>query len=118
MRINNCLINKLKNFTLNSFKYSITFIFINIIFVSFISACKDIKIYFSEISLIIKGKNEQNILSDEFNFEPDHVFVNRILNNRCKKACFLNNELNDITLIYENNLESCSNMFKNLMKII
>ena len=120
MRTNNCLVNKLKKkFTLNSFKYSITFIFIIIFFVSFISACnKDINIYFSEISLIIKGKNEQNILSDEFNFEPDHVFVNRILNNRCKKACFLNNELNDITLIYENNLESCSNMFKNLSNIL
>ena len=48
----------------------------------------------------------------------DQVFINGILNNSCQKTCFLNNDLNDITIIFNNNLESCSNMFKNLINLI
>ena len=120
MNSNNCFVNKMKKkLNLSTFKYSITFTFIIIFFVSLISIYnKDIKIYFSEINLIIRGKNEQNILSEEFSFDPDQVFVNGILNNSCIKTCFLNNELNNITIIFNNNLESCSNMFKNLDNIL
>ena len=120
MDSNNFFVNKMKKkLNLSTFKYSITFTFIIIFFVSLISIYnKDIKIYFSEINLIIRGKNEQNILSEEFSFDPDQVFVNGILNNSCIKTCFLNNELNDITIIFNNNLESCSNMFKNLDNIL
>ena len=120
MRSSKYLVNKLKNnLILNNFKYLINVIFTIIFMISFISVYnKNIKIYFSEINLIIKGNNEQNILSEEFSLEPDQVFVNGVLNNSCKKTCFLNNELNNIVIIFEKKIESCKNLFKSLDNLI
>ena len=117
MRANSFIYKSKNNFILNSSKYSIFFTII--FFLSFISVYNiNIKIFFSEIKLVIRGNNTQYILSKEFDFEPDQVLVNGILKSSCNKTCYLDKDLNNITIIFNNNLESCSNMFKNLNNII
>ena len=115
MRVRKNSLNKLKSHFFIKTLSLLTFIFL----FSFISTYKNnISIHFEEINLIIKGNALQNILSNEFNSEPDQVFINGILKNSCKKTCFLDYELNNITIRFENKLESCKNMFKDLTNVI
>ena len=73
----------------------------------------------SEINLIIQGNGNQRFLCEEFNNEPSEVFVNGILqDNSCKKVCYLTEEINNITLIYNYQLETCNSMFKNVNNMI
>ena len=75
--------------------------------------------YFSEIHLVIKGSGPQNILSDIFIYEPSEVLVNGISQgNTRSKTCTLTGEENNVTLRFEEQLETCENMFYELENII
>jgi len=85
------------------------------------------KYFFSEISLVIKGKGEQKILSDDFIFEyyndsnenPFELFVNGNLQNYTGKSIYnLNEQTNNITIKFNFQLNSCKKMFYNLDNII
>ena len=71
----------------------------------------------SEIHLNIEEKWEQMILNVLFHAKPSKVFVNGIFINSCKKTCQLNGEINNITLIFDEEIDSCENMFNNLQNI-
>ena len=74
--------------------------------------------FLSEIHLIIKGNGIQNILFDEFIYEPSEVLVNGISKgNTCKKTCELEEEENNITLIFSQTLYSSERMFYGLQNI-
>ena len=74
---------------------------------------------FSEITLIINTNGTKNILSSSFNKEPLDVLVNGISKiDSCKKQCELIDDYNNVTLIFEEQIESCENMFKDLNDII
>ena len=65
---------------------------------------------FSEISLIINTNGTKNILSSSFNKEPLDVLVNGISKiDSCKIQCELIDDYNNITLIFEEQIESCEN---------
>ena len=90
---------------------------------SFISTTNEkIKIlnnYDSIIQLIISGKDEQKFLSDYFNYEPSEVIINGISKGEsCKKSCDFDNDINNITLIFNYNIDNCYLMFYNLNNII
>ena len=75
--------------------------------------------YFSEIHLVIKGSGPQNILSDIFIYEPSEVLVNGISQgNTRSKTCTLTGEENNVTLRFEEQLETCENMFYEIENII
>ena len=108
---------KNKNFKL------IIFIFILMYFSSCLS--KEIKfkklILFSEISLTIKGKGEQNILSEERE-EKSNICKNIIINgnqNNCTEEMIYNleEEINNITIIWNNEFTSCNKLFYKLSNI-
>ena len=61
-------------------------------------------IYGSEIHLVIRGKGEQNILNNNFQFEPSEVIVNGYRNYSCKKTCYFFDDLNNIILIFMNQI--------------
>ena len=66
--------------------------------------------YFSEIHLIITGPGNKSILSNSFIFEPNEVKIEGELKN-CIKICnFENNEKNAI-LYFNDNINTCENMF-------
>ena len=75
--------------------------------------------YISEIHLIIKGKGKQNILSDNFNANPSGVIVNGIFKgDTCGKTCDLGKDVSDVTVKFEEQVESCYHMFYRLQNII
>ena len=72
----------------------------------------------SEINLVIRGSGNQSLLNDSFYIEPSEVFVNGILRDSCKMFCELENEVNNVTLIFNTSIESCEIMFAELDNII
>ena len=68
--------------------------------------------YYSEIKLIINEKGYQDILYDSFYAEPSDIMVNGISKkNICSKRCLLEDDYNNITLIFEVPLTTCDFMF-------
>ena len=74
--------------------------------------------YNLEINLIIKGNETQNLLSDNFNYDPSEVYINEVKDDSCKKTCNLVKDENNITLKFSSQLQSFENMFLNLDNII
>ena len=72
----------------------------------------------SEIHMIIQGQGNQSILNNNFYKEPTEVYVNNIKYDACKKSCELPSDLNNITLIFNEEINSCENMFNGLYNII
>ena len=71
----------------------------------------------SNISLVIEGQGiEQNIISDLFNIIPSKVFVNEKDKGACKK-CKLENGLNNVSIIFDNEINTCAYMFSYLNNI-
>jgi len=74
--------------------------------------------HYSKIHLIIQGSGNQNLLSTNFSNEPSEVYVNGVKNDSCKKECNLLEDKNNITLGYNNKIQSCEKMFSNLINLI
>ena len=75
--------------------------------------------YYSEIHLVVKGNGTQNILSNSYvGLNPSEVYVNGVKDNSCKRSCNLHGNLNNITLRFENQIESCKYMFYSVTSII
>ena len=80
---------------------------------------RNIKVLQSEINLTIKGNNSNNnVLSNDFAGEPSQILVNGEVNTSCNKMCWLSNGINNVTIRFGTQLESCKNMFKGLTNII
>ena len=74
--------------------------------------------FYSEIFLVIKGNGNQKLLYNYFNILPSEVLVNGISKvNSCTKTCFLEGDENNITLIFNQEIKSCYNMFRNCKNI-
>ena len=74
--------------------------------------------YFSEIHIVVKGSGERKLLYDNFDIEPFEVLVNDIKDDSCKKTCNLPKEINNVTLRFNREINSCYRMFNNLINII
>ena len=75
--------------------------------------------YISEIHLVIKGNGTQNILYNNFNTNPSEVIVNGISKgNTCQKTCDLDEDINNVTIKFEEQIISCYHMFYQLENII
>jgi surface protein len=84
-----------------------------------------------QIDIKIKGKGEQNILFEhsitnfngkevKFDYEPNEIYVNNILQenkNNNKKVYNLNDGINNITIIFNTKLLYLTGMFANLHNI-
>ena len=96
------------------------FMLINLIFVEIVNS-DDLRIlihYDSEIHLIIQGNGNQNILNNDFIYEPSEVIVNGYSNNSCKKKCYFLENINNITLKFSEQIDSLECMFKGLENIL
>ena len=70
--------------------------------------------------MVIKGSGNQSLLYSGFPIEPYEVIVNGEKEESCKRTCVLNKDINNITLKFDKQIESCSNMFfplKNITEI-
>ena len=74
----------------------------------------------SQIHLVIKGLGNQSILNNTFYPEPYKTYVNSLPEYSCYKFCVMEYEINYVTLIFNEIIESCENMFygsKNITEI-
>ena len=74
--------------------------------------------YYSEIHLVVQGNGTQRILGSSFNINPSEVLVNGIKDDSCVKTCKLTGNINNITIRFETQIDSCENMFRELKSII
>ena len=79
---------------------------------------RNLNIYQSEIKLVVKGNGLQYFLNDTFYLDPSEIIINGIVNTSCKKYCYLENDLNYITIRFPILIESGENMFNGLDNII
>ena len=99
-----------------TFSFLLKIVLVNLISVKNI---RNLNNYISEIHLVIKGKGTQNILNNYFNKNPSEVIVNGISKaNACQKTCDLDEDINNVTIKFEEQIKSCSFMFLNLKNII
>ena len=106
-----------KNIFSFHFQFLIIILIISFIFSNSKRHIRIISIYNSEIRLVINTPGEQDILSSSFYKEPLEVKVNGITKSSCKKKCNLEDNINNITLIFDDDINSCENMFKDLLNI-
>ncbi len=118
---NSCLEQKNKN-KMNFFHYKKTILIIKII--SFISCFKitqeipkKLINFSSQIHLLILGSGNQSILNNSFYLEPSEVIINGITRKSCKKFCKLDYEENNVTLYFNDSVQSCYLMFGQLINI-
>ena len=103
------------------------------IFFSLLTSSKEEKIKkldaISKINIVVKGTGTQQILSDysgtctwhepvNFNQLPDEIIVNGVSKETKAKFYDLDQEINNISLIYYDQLKDCSGMFYGLDRII
>ena len=67
--------------------------------------------YSSKINLVIITRGIQSFLNDSFYLEPSVVIINGKIKKSCRKVCEFEYEENDVTLYFNNSLESCEYMF-------
>ena len=116
---------KINGFANLSFQKKIHFnlyIFFNLIFIfSFFSISKRqvriLTINTSEIHLVVSPSGVQDILNNNFYLEPSNVIVNGDSMPSCKYNCNLPLSKNNVTLVFEDSIYSCENMFKGLTSI-
>ena len=116
--LNSNFILKRKNFNnLKQFAFLLKIIY----FVSDISITverfRNIINFDSKIHLVIIGNGNQNLLYSSFSQQPSQVFVNGIYRDSCKIFCELEYEENNVTLIFNNIVQSTYRMFYKLNNI-
>ena len=70
------------------------------------------------ILLVIKGIGEKNFLNEEFYLNPDKVIVNGNIKENCHKSCNFEEDLNNVTIRFNEQINSCENMFKDMRDIV
>ena len=72
----------------------------------------------SEINLKVQGEGILDVLNPGFSYEPNEFLINGILYPSCKKSCQFDGGLNNVTIKFENQIDSCENMFYEITSII
>ena len=97
------------------------FLFYMLQLFTFFSTSKKYNIVFtsSEIRLVINESGDKNVLYQYYYTTPSDVLVNGISKkeNQNQKTYLLESDFNNITLIFENEIQTCNNMFKGLTYI-
>ena len=103
-------------------KYSLPLIIfllnINLIGLSTMNSFRNLYNCDSKIHLVVQGKGNQKLLNYFFQGAPSRVLVNGVVNDSCGKTCYLEGDKNNITLIFNEKIISCENMFDSLNNII
>ena len=74
--------------------------------------------YYSEINLVVQGNGEKQILHSGFSVTPTEVLVNGVPIDPPSKTVTLEGDKSNVTLHFNTQLESCYQMFSDLVDII
>jgi len=105
------------NILIKKMKFSYHVYFYTLLFILSKEIAGNLNDNISEIYLMIRGKETQNILSPMFAINPSQVLVNGILKENCTKSCYLDKDENIITLRFDEKIETCEYMFQELNNI-
>ena len=97
--------------------YFISFNFITNFIIIFIFCSLPVKIKNSEIRLVIQGSGSQKVINKNFANTPNEVLVNGNSITPCKICVLPSGSKNIVTLKFNSQLTTCSNMFMGLTKI-
>ena len=102
-------------FISNLFLLKISFLFISITKGKYM----DLINYESIIRLLIKGGGDKNLFGNEYPYEPSEVILNDVSKGTsCLKSCNMDyDEINNVTLKFNNNIDTCKKMFSGLKYI-
>ena len=90
----------------------ISILFWRIIFFRVFTNCK------SNITLVINGKGNQSFLYSRFIYTPSDVIIDGISKKeQCSKTCELDKNETKIKLVFDNQINNCSEMFRELKNI-
>ena len=113
---------KEKSSKLNLYNFKISIILLFILFFLSKSITKKIEIkdliFNSEITLVINGSGEQQIISEETWIVPIEVYINNTLQNTNLKKYNFNNERNEVRIILNAGEISLYRLFSNCINII
>ena len=90
------------------FKSLLIIFFVNSFFISYEE---------SEINLVIEGSGSKNFVNEEYYLAPSQVIINATKTLVNVKKSDLDGDLNNITLKFGGEINSCLNMFKGLTSI-
>ena len=102
---------------LNNYYFNL---FIPILFFLYCNTDTKVRIladFTSEINLVIEGSGTQQLINDQFSIDPYIVIVNGEEKNSCTKTCDLVEGLNNVTLKFNVEINTCASMFKSLNNI-
>ena len=93
---------------------------INIFLIIFLldNALGNSTIYQSQVKLVVQGKGNIFFLSESFYLEPSEVIVNGISKDSHQKNCTFEYDLNNITIKFDELINSCEKLFYGLKNII
>ena len=95
-----------------SFIIKFFYLFISILCLGAISSNQ------SKIFLIIKEKGEFRLLNNPYYLKPFSLIINGKLNNSKEEYYYLEKDINNITIIFDEQLETCENMFEGMESIL
>ena len=72
----------------------------------------------SIITLTMKEKGTHSFINDTFNLTPFEVKVNGETNRSCQKSCYFDKELSNITIKFDNQIDSLENLFNGMSNIL
>ena len=74
----------------------------------------------TKILLVIDGGNDggwKDVVQYNFYYHPDEVWVNGVKHDICRQTCDLIPGLNEVTIKFDDQVQSCNQMFHNLNNI-
>ena len=76
--------------------------------------------YNNEITIKLKGKESQYILNEDFPYSPNEIIINgqNSIFSNTNNISGLSDEINEIKMIWENNIDSCYKMFYYMPNIL
>ena len=108
------IINQIKNIKQRKNKYKFNSKFFLILFLFNILPIKSN----SEIYLIIDGSGTQSIINSGFSTKPSEIYVKGEKKGENTGTCVLEEDRNNITLKFQDQIESCEEMFSGLVNLI
>ena len=80
---------------------------------------RHIQVYQSEINLVIKGKGNSFFLNNTFYSTPSEVIINgKTIDPPTNNMYNFEEDINSVTIKFNNQIESCENMFSGLANVI
>ena len=118
MKISNKMKKLKKYFKYSLFNYELFLLKLVLVNLVDIKLKRKLVLYSSTIHITIQGKGNQRLLGYDFAINPSDVIVKGVSKiSSCSKTCILEDIKSNITLIFDNQIESFSSLFEDVRNV-